>query len=1795
MLKRSILVIFCVLLPIPNGRTLSPPAFTDPPCEVVYNNETGDVDVVTRVDTIRYFNNEERYHGQEQVIIVIGGSTGGYKALQTLLEGLPEDHPPIVCNEHWGIVAEQYPNTPLLFYRWITEEGKENIKLIDNVEEPYSIELKRGMVIVGAHNVVVGKDEHGNPVAMMHRGWRSVDDLFRSAAQNFGKNVICVTLSGYGHDGADGAQEVRENDGVLITQDIPPVETVLFRGGMPSAVRSKCSPDKDVVISKMPETVMECLSKIEKIKGPRNFGMAYRNRWAFVDLSMLIGQFVYICREQRIRDREKTLARLINKHIRNRDGMDEILLEGYDIDAVKEIREGNMTVGFSLPVRRKSGEDHYLQYRFDKGQERIPLGNGREIFVTAEPDYKGRAYSKHPLENAGLEIVKDVKRGGFKVAVFDWDGTLSLIRAEWPRILSSLIAEIIAGRLSPEDDPVEIIRDDTKSVRAYLKETAGAPTLDQIKGYLERNNHLEHLKDKDLDRLSRTWLDEYNRRLNRFVEEEVVPKAGDNPEDYRVAGALKFVKKFREQGIKCYVLSGGNEKDLNDTDVPLLGFDGLFELVLGTDGTIERELGSYDKGVGLEWIMKREGIEDPGEVVVIGDGAAEISFARKLGIPSVALIEEGDLIGRQLFLNTGANYVKEHGLEPYEELFDFFMGQSRGDTSYLENLIQDLWDNIDNKELAAIIERYLSSREDNDIKSLMLDDRYRQRVINILKDIARSSSHTMVDLLLLGPGHGEDILGGQATVDKIGNDLISLSHESLDERSFFSSDEFQAFYQRKYAEMEQAYISKRKGSDKSRGNNKWDMYDPDDVDHMARARKLFDEEIRPLEPVLDGFMNDILDDAGLSGDSKKSGNVLFTSIRTKSAESALEKAVRRRRRLNDDSVTIADIFDLVGGRIIVDDYMQLERLAGCIEDYFEDDGDGGMIGRGRMKGAVLISKVNKYVEYHNTPRSYRAVHYSISFPGTEYSFELQLMTMETLIAMQLEHDVVYKEDVLTLNRELRQTIINYCWRTTAESLKKYYFFKKGTVEGVEEAVLLEVLARGRAITGSRFLSPQYDEAVRDAIARRDFNGFYDLVLSKIDDKVITTKELWMRFYDWINAMVDEEETHIRKLFADQPEVVAGMIESTHNNGYWRNPNNKGRLESRDHPQVGWMLNRKAESILKQYTRRGWRAYCDRFDNFEWSNNKLSVWDLGLTELSEEQLEEFFSVCGPNGKDVNAPEIRAIIDGIVDMKTKFTDVQIKRIRDLEKLAPSQVEAELWALSKETSCARKDILYTEAVLNNKIMNLYHTSFRKMAAMSRHFRNTEARDNWIKAIHSNQFRAIASSAMLTEIGDYDVHGNPRDLSVIAVPGTAYTKREELIHYIWIMALQYNNEFAFDGTDRHGDRDKDETRIKDRRVSLPYADYIKDPAYQVHRKNDKNMDMAVLRELTRAHLTEVRTLISETSNPVIMARIIADRISMVAKYILHMVDDGKIARKISDLIRLKAEDDMRLLLGDSGEAADRLGRIKDDIGTKRKLSLYNCLFDPDMFVEAVGYINTLEGSVPAETLLDGYVYAARNRDTGEVIFAEIVDPVDKEKKQAEIFLDEISVMQAMPDSKISFIAVGTDWMRGYNRHRCLGRHPQADYISNLLRAIRQFCDEQGIKFIYGEDEDVAHCVTDDILAGQRDACGIVLTGEDMVSFIGEYLKESGLDEKGNVLIAGVNGKRLTIDSYIRLMEILSVTLNIFNNKIGTKDFVNELRILHPGLGLQYISDNRIYFEPEAAPMDYERLKSIYSLQTSA
>jgi two-component system chemotaxis response regulator CheB len=158
-------------------------------------------------------------------IIAIGASTGGTEAIKHVLINMPPDTPGIVITQH----------IPKLFSGAFARR-------MDGCCHLSVCEAEDGQQVLRGHAYIAPGDKHlmlvrdgaryvcrldEGPAVNRHKP--SVDVLFRSVAQQAGRNAIGVILTGMGKDGAVGLKEMRDSGSRTIAQD----EATSIVWGMP--------------------------------------------------------------------------------------------------------------------------------------------------------------------------------------------------------------------------------------------------------------------------------------------------------------------------------------------------------------------------------------------------------------------------------------------------------------------------------------------------------------------------------------------------------------------------------------------------------------------------------------------------------------------------------------------------------------------------------------------------------------------------------------------------------------------------------------------------------------------------------------------------------------------------------------------------------------------------------------------------------------------------------------------------------------------------------------------------------------------------------------------------------------------------------------------------------------------------------------------------------------------------------------------------------------------------------------------------------------------------------------------------------------------------------------------------------------------------------------------------------------------------------------------------------------------------------------------------------------------------
>ncbi|MCC7353593.1 MAG: HAD family hydrolase [Anaerolineae bacterium] len=225
----------------------------------------------------------------------------------------------------------------------------------------------------------------------------------------------------------------------------------------------------------------------------------------------------------------------------------------------------------------------------------------------------------------------NVVRGRFRHALFDFDGTISVIRQGWEGIMGPLMVEVICDGHEPAPE-IEA------EVQEYIDRSTGILTIEQMR-WLEEAVRRHGLAKRV--RTARAYKRIYIERLSVPVRERLGRlEQGEVTQDgLMMAGARRFVEGLHARGLTLYVASGTDHKFVVQ-EVEALGMAHFFNG--GMYGS--RDSGeAWTKDRVIARILADHDLHGL-ELLVVGDGPVEIRQAKAQG--AVALGVATDEVNR---------------------------------------------------------------------------------------------------------------------------------------------------------------------------------------------------------------------------------------------------------------------------------------------------------------------------------------------------------------------------------------------------------------------------------------------------------------------------------------------------------------------------------------------------------------------------------------------------------------------------------------------------------------------------------------------------------------------------------------------------------------------------------------------------------------------------------------------------------------------------------------------------------------------------------------------------------------------------------------------------------------------------------------------------------------------------------------------------------------------------------------------------------------------------------------------
>lgn len=260
-------------------------------------------------------------------------------------------------------------------------------------------------------------------------------------------------------------------------------------------------------------------------------------------------------------------------------------------------------------------------------------------------------------------MIETIRRGAnanrARVVLFDFDGTLSLIRSGWMDVMIPMMVEILAELKSGETEAqLRAVVED------FVWKLTGKETIYQMIAFADavRDRGGQPLPPLEY---KKTYLDRLWVRIEGRVEE--LRRGDASPEKYLVPGARALLELLKQRGLKMYLASGTDEVYMKE-EARLLDVERYFDG--GVYGALD-DYESFSKAILIQRILSTAEYSGD-EFLGFGDGYVEIEEVKKVGGVTIGVASQEpecqtiDDWKRQRLIGVGADYIVPNFLDRRE-------------------------------------------------------------------------------------------------------------------------------------------------------------------------------------------------------------------------------------------------------------------------------------------------------------------------------------------------------------------------------------------------------------------------------------------------------------------------------------------------------------------------------------------------------------------------------------------------------------------------------------------------------------------------------------------------------------------------------------------------------------------------------------------------------------------------------------------------------------------------------------------------------------------------------------------------------------------------------------------------------------------------------------------------------------------------------------------------------------------------------------------------------------------------
>ena len=262
----------------------------------------------------------------------------------------------------------------------------------------------------------------------------------------------------------------------------------------------------------------------------------------------------------------------------------------------------------------------------------------RNAMFRYHPEIASCVEKPRTLPDSHIEIIDEAafenRRVYPQVAIFDHDGTISVLRQGWEGVMEAVMLEAVTQDVFADE---ELRKRITADVKELIDKTTGIQTIIQMQlliPLIEKYGLVKNVRSAE------DYKAIFVRRLKQSMSEKIdaLSRGELNADDVTIKGARAFLQTLFEAGTKLYLASGSDHDDVV-REAELLGYAHLFTGgICGSVGDPEND----PKKIVIRKIIKElaeRGIR-PENCTVFGDGPVEMREAHENGFFAVGILSD---------------------------------------------------------------------------------------------------------------------------------------------------------------------------------------------------------------------------------------------------------------------------------------------------------------------------------------------------------------------------------------------------------------------------------------------------------------------------------------------------------------------------------------------------------------------------------------------------------------------------------------------------------------------------------------------------------------------------------------------------------------------------------------------------------------------------------------------------------------------------------------------------------------------------------------------------------------------------------------------------------------------------------------------------------------------------------------------------------------------------------------------------------------------------------------------------